>query len=140
VAAPRALSHPFAASRTAVVFSIIHLSLQWCIDFALGLAFRPVHQCLGHSSGGSLSLTSRFDASGSLGQAWPNTPLHSHMSMPKGLTSLVSATVMVNASPRVSGSPGLPHRIYEEPKANPPDSLGLLQASQASSCVQGGDL
>jgi hypothetical protein len=32
---------------------------------------------------------------------------------PEGSTSLVTATVTVNASPRVSGSPGLPYRICE---------------------------
>jgi hypothetical protein len=140
MAAPQALSRPFAAPRAAVVFSIIHLSLQWRIDFVLGLAFWPVHQCLRHSSSGSLSLASGFNASGSLSQAWPNTPLHSCASMPKGLTSLVSVTMMVNASPRVSESLGLPHRICKEPKADPPDSPGLLQASWASLGVQGRDL
>ena len=140
VAAPRALSHPFTAPCAAAVFSIVCLSLQWRIDFVLGLAFWPVHQCLRHSGSGSLSLASGFDTSSSLGQAWPNTPLCSRVSTPEGLTSLVSVIVMVNASPRVSGSPGLPHRICEEPKADPPDSPGLLQASWASSGVQGGDL
>ena len=59
----------------AAVFSLIRASLQRCIDFALGLAFRPGHQRLRLSGGGYLSLASGFDAGADLGQGWSNIPL-----------------------------------------------------------------
>ena len=59
----------------ATVFALIWASLQRHIDFALGLTFRPGHQRLRLSGGGYLSLAIGFDAGGTLGQGWSNTPL-----------------------------------------------------------------
>ena len=54
------------------VFALVWASLH---DFTLDLAFRLGHQRLRLSGGGSLSLASGFDAGGTLGQGWSNTPL-----------------------------------------------------------------
>ena len=57
------------------------VGILWlCVAFMLGLALRPGCQCLGPCSGGSFSLTSRFDARGILGQGWCSTHDQQHSS------------------------------------------------------------
>src|SRR5712691_2417208 len=120
---------PFAAAPQAAARAHAWLAFsRQHLDFTLGHALRPGHQCLGLSGGGFFSLASGFDAGGSLGQAGaaPTTgsaPPRSCASTSEGSTFLASISATVHASPRLSRSPGPPPwSIDESSNADaPPD-------------------
>ena len=135
------ISRPVTVPRAAAVFVIVLLFLQWRVDFALGLAFRPGHQCLGLSGGGSLSLASGFDASGTPGQAWRNTALRSCASTPEfDFTRVRNHDCECKPKDvRVSGVAIQDMSVVRCWHSNL-SSPGLLRSSQAASGVQSGGL